>query len=132
MICSCYLVQIDIKVSQSLDTQCQTSGSYYYYFLAKLPLDAGNSDNSNRWCPDWYHYSRDYILNDILFDDYILFRANMSPDHSTYIQWIESVDLLNETWLLLDRFDFEYPSPTNCTRQTVASGVWLQLFHIDL
>ena len=122
-----YLVQIDMETSTSIDAQCQTSGFYYSHFLAKHPSDAGKSDDSSRWWPDWYRYSRDSITDDVIFGDRVLFRPNITPDHSKYIQWGDLVNLKHKSCLLLGPFEFESLSPTNRTRQKVTSDIWLQL-----
>jgi len=122
-----YIVQINLNVSESFDTNYRVSGCCYCHFLAKHPSDTSKCDDSGRWWPDWYHYSRDSVSNEIFFGDRILFRPNIIPDHKKYIQWGYSVRLLNEECYMLGPFDFEPLSPHNRTCCKVASNIWLKL-----
>jgi len=122
-----YLAQVDLEASISLDARYQTSGSYYCHFMTKHPSDAGKSDDLSLWWPDWYLYSRDEITNNVVLGDRTLFRLNISPDHSKYVRWGNRFNLKKDPSLLIGPFDFEPISPSNRTRQKVATKVWLQL-----
>jgi len=96
MLLRCYIVQIDLDASESFDTNYHVSGCCYCHFLVKHPYDILKCDDSDRWWPDWYRYSHDSVSNGIVFGDRILFRPNITPDHKNYIQWGDSVCLLDE------------------------------------
>ena len=76
-----YLVQVDLDASELLATMKPSNGYYYCYFLAKHPDDSGKSDEFSRWRPDWYRYSRDSIIDEIIFGRRTLFRPSTTPDH---------------------------------------------------
>jgi len=122
-----YIVQIDLDASESFDTNYRVSGCYYCHFLAKHLSDISKCDDSGRWWPDWYCYSRDSVSNDIVFGDRILFCPNITPYHRKYIQWGDSVCLLDKECFMTGPFDFEPLSPHNRTRCKVASNLWLEL-----
>ena len=122
-----YLVQVDIHATAILGALLRQTGLHYYIFLAKHSSNIKKSDDSSRWWPDWYHYSRDPISNGIVFGDMVIFGPNVTPDAAKYIQWGDMVDFNNEATLLVGLFDFESLSPSNCTRNFAGSTVWMEL-----
>ena len=68
-----YLVQINMAASHTLDATCRSSEGYYFYFLAKHPSDAGKTNDSSRWWPDWYRLSVDPATRDVVFGDRVIF-----------------------------------------------------------
>ena len=61
------VINIDKEVSVSIDPDCKVLGSYYYSFLFYCPSDSKKSDDTSRWWPDWYRFTRDSITNYIIF-----------------------------------------------------------------
>ena len=88
-----YLVQVDLEALAALYNDFTESVSYYCYFLAKHPSDAGKSDDFSRWWKDWYNYTTVPTTKNIIFGDRILFRPNIFLDQEKYskegnIVWI--------------------------------------------
>ena len=125
-----YLVQFDLEASNALDINCAVTGLYYCYFLAKHPSDINKSDESSWWWPDWYRYTRDSITNNIIFGDRILLRPNLSPDPKKFIQWGDSVNLLDKECMILGPFDFKMISHLNRTCCKIDANEWQQLSNI--
>ena len=88
------------------------------------------SDELSHWWPDWYQYSRDYISNNIIFGDRILFRPKITIDSTTYIQWGGELHLSLNGTLLVGPFDFESISLGNITRLRVAGKHWRALHNV--
>ena len=122
-----YLIQIDLASSASLHSDYVVRSLYYCVFLAKHPGDSRLSDEFSRWWPDWYRYSRDSMSNDIVFGDGILFRPNVAPDSSKYIQWADEITLRPASNILVGPFDFEDISSANRTRNKIAGINWRKL-----
>jgi len=88
-----YLVQMDLEATASIVKPTLCEGEYYCTFLAKHPSNTKLSDDCSRWWPNWYRYSRDSVTDDIVFGDLILFHPNITPNHTKFIQWGNTVGL---------------------------------------
>ena len=125
-----FLIQVDMESSATLQPDYAITSTYYCIFLAKHSSDKRLSDEFSRWWPDWYKYSRDTVSNDIVYGDRILFRPNMSPDSTKYIQWADTITLRAASNILLGPFNFEAMSPSNRTRNKIAGIHWRSLHDI--
>lgn len=122
-----FLIQIDLESSASLHNDYAVQSLYYCTLLAKHPSDKRLSDEFSCWWPNWYRYSRDYVSNDIVFGDRILFRPNMAPHSIKYIQWADEVILHPASNILSGPFDFESISSSNRTRNKIEGIRWRNL-----
>ena len=102
-----FLIQLDLESSVSLHSDYAIRSLYYCIFLAKYPNDKRLSDEFRRCWPDLYKYSRDSVSNDLVFGDIILFRLNVIPDITKYIQWAAEIILRPAFNILFGLFDFE-------------------------
>jgi len=125
-----FLIQICLDATSELEPNYLATSRYYAYFLAKHKDDATLSDEHSRWWPDWYRYTTDSVSGNIIFGDRILFRPNISPDPSEYIQWADTVSLAESSTLLVGPFDFEEISQTNRTRCKVHQTYWKRAVEI--
>ena len=116
-----------MQSSATINQYVATSCLYYCDFLAKHKDNVGRSDELSRWWPDWYRYTKNTLTGDIIFGVRILLRLNITPDHTKYIQWYDTLNLINNDTLLHGPFDFFPVSSNNCSRNIIASTNWLQL-----
>ena len=119
-----YLVMVDLEASEQSCTKFATTGLYYRLFLAKHPADMNKSDEYSRWWPDWYKYSRDYVTDNIIYRDKIIFRPSVNLDPDKYIQWADSIEFANLNTILAGPLNFEAISSSNRTRSKVSGEGW--------
>ena len=122
-----FLIQVDTESSAMLRPDYALVSHYYCVFLAKHSNDKRLSDEFSRWWSDWYRYSRDTVSNDIVYGDRVLFRPNMSPDSTKYIQWADTITLRPASNILLGPFNFEAISSSNRTRNKISGINWRTL-----
>lgn len=119
-----FLVQLCLNATSTIKPDYLTTGQYYAYFLAKHKDDAQLSDENSRWWPDWYRYTKDRITGDIVYGNRILFRPDISPDYSKYIQWADTISISVDGTLLVGPFNFAAIRPSNQTRRRVDQKYW--------
>lgn len=116
-----------MRSSARLDLLDRQLDHYYCVFLAKHPKDATTSNDASRWWSDWYCFSRGKFSSDIIFGTRTLFRPNVHPDASKYIQWADTLDLASGDTTILGPFNFTLIAPGNQTRNFVPLDQWVDL-----
>jgi len=125
-----YLVQVDAESTAEVNQDYQNNGKVWCVFLAKHPNDMRKSDEFSRWWPDWYEYKVCDKTRQLIFGDRILFRPNVTPSSSKFVQWASLITLFGEDHnsSLVGPFNFEKVEiHTNMLRQKVALTHWNEL-----